>query len=273
MLTAERISLDPSERPTVKLYSFYTPSHDVLLKEFFLPTIHDEYELILEMADQECVSARFMDDGWLKTMLKKVDLILRGIKENWGEPFLHSDVDVLFLRPTRLAIMDIMNGIDMAIQRNNLNGGLCAGFMAIQGNDRTLRLWQWIRDQMVCQAENTDGIPINDQALLCQSLIVNARFPWLPQALKTSMSRRGWNPCQIRWDYLPDRFFGYGLVKRKIWKRGERFAVPKDIAVFHANYVVGVEDKKAILDYVQDMVKRQWHHDGRLHPVCSVIQR
>jgi len=251
----------------MKLYSFYTPSHDVLLNECFLPSIHNEYELILEKADQECKSASYMHDGWMHTMLKKVDLILRGIRENWGQPFLHSDVDVIFLRPTRDVLMKSLNGMDMAIQRNNRKGSVCAGFMAIQGNDRTQRLWEAIRKEMISQTEKTIGTPKNDQDLLYDELIPTCRLFQSVKGLRVLRGQLGWNAYNIRWKYLPDCFFGYGLVRSRTWK-GEIFTVPRNIAVFHANYVLGIENKKKILGYVQDTVQKRspdWPESRKLN--------
>jgi len=118
----------------IKLYTIYTPSHEYMMNEFFLPSIQDDYEIIVEKHNQECQSGNFISAGWLETMIHKVDVVIRGIKENWGQIFIHSDVDIQFFRPTQDLIEKYMIGNDIAIQKNNKSGEICAGFFACRGN-------------------------------------------------------------------------------------------------------------------------------------------
>ncbi len=69
----------------LRLYSICTPSHEILKNEWFLPSIQDDFEIIIKQYDQLCPSGQFNDTGWLDIMLKKVELIICAIKENWGE--------------------------------------------------------------------------------------------------------------------------------------------------------------------------------------------
>src|SRR5579863_9116343 len=80
----------------IKLYAIYTPSHEILKDSYFLPSIQDDFELIIENVEQTCESAKFMSAGWTKTTIKKVDLIIRAIQENWDSLFIFSDVDIQF---------------------------------------------------------------------------------------------------------------------------------------------------------------------------------
>jgi len=58
-----------SHAERLRLYAFYTPSHQVFLDDWFLPSIQDDFDLILECYDQVCKNGDFMKDGWIETML------------------------------------------------------------------------------------------------------------------------------------------------------------------------------------------------------------
>ena len=134
----------------IKIYAFYTPSHRILVDDWFLPSINnDQFEVVLECHDQECETGNYMRDGWLKTMVHKVDVIIRGIQENQGSFFIHSDVDVQFFGLTKDDIIEHMKKFDFAIQQNDPKGAGCAGFFACRANARTLNLWREVKKYML----------------------------------------------------------------------------------------------------------------------------
>jgi hypothetical protein len=218
------------EQDKIKLYAFYTPSHAYMKDRWFLPSLKDDYELILEEFDQECPSATIMQTGWNSIMIHKIDLIIKGIKENWGKVFIHSDVDIQFFRPTKEIILQAMRDKDMVIQRDDPYGEVCAGFFACRGNEKTLKLWQKIRENVLMP-----GNKAHDQ-------------DWLNSLIYRS------NPFNIAWDYLPNDFMGGGTMTAKLWLPGKELPIPKTIAMHHANYTFGVDNKIAQLTYVKDRV-------------------
>src|SRR5579871_2072697 len=114
----------------MKLYALYTPSHEQLKDQFFLPSIQDDFDIVFEFSEQTCSSAKFMDEGWTDTTIRKVDLIIRAIEENWGSIFIFSDVDIQFFSPIKATILKLMKNKDLMIQKNSPNGVLCSGFFA-----------------------------------------------------------------------------------------------------------------------------------------------
>ena len=222
-----------SNQENIKLYAFYTPSHKVFVDEWFLPSMQDDYEIILECHEQKCWSGKFLKKGWLATMLKKVDLIIRGIQENCGEIFIHSDVDIQFFAPTKELILHAMQNKDIVIQRNapdRWRNPLCAGFFACRGNEKTLKLWQMIRQFMITTGKNDqDGL--------------------------NYFLRRS-NHLAIRWGYLPDTFFCGGTFTAREWKPGKPLCIPKGIVLHHANWTIGIPNKIAQLHYVRNEVEQ-----------------
>src|SRR5579864_4047396 len=88
-----------ADQKKIKLYALYTPSHEVLKNTYFLPSIQDDFEIILEECEQTCPTANFLSEGWTQTTMRKVDLIIRAIQENWDSFFIFSDVDIQFFHP------------------------------------------------------------------------------------------------------------------------------------------------------------------------------
>jgi hypothetical protein len=126
----------------IKLYALYTPSHETLKDKYFLPSIQDDFEVILQFCKQTSPSAVFMSQGWTDTTLAKVELIIRAIEENMGDIFIFSDVDIQFFAPIQEIILDLMQNKDIIMQRNNPRGDLCTGFFACRASKKTLRIWQ-----------------------------------------------------------------------------------------------------------------------------------
>ena len=231
-------STDSFSQQKIKLYALYTPSHEVLKDRFFLPSIQDDFDIILEFAEQTCQSAHFMDKGWTDTTMHKVDLIIRAIEENRGEIFIFSDVDIQFFGPIQDTILTLMEGKDIIMQRNNPEGVLCTGFFACRANEKTLRLWKDVKKIMEKNKSNSDQISFN-------------------QCIKKGSKK---NPYGISWAYLPNNFFGAGTLTAYtgyLWKPGMSLPIPDDILLHHANWTKGVKNKIAQLRYVKDEVAKK----------------
>ena len=222
----------PQER--MKLYALYTPSHEVLKDNFFLPSLCDDFDIIFEFCEQTCLSAKFMNEGWTETTMRKVDLIIRAIQENWGSIFIFSDVDIQFFHPIQERIIELMKGKDMVIQKNSPNGVLCSGFFACRGNEKTLQLWQDVKKTMQKNKLNSDQNSLN-------------------RCIKRHNKKNSYN---VVWDYLPDTFFGGGTLTGHEWYPGKHLPIPYGILMHHANWTKGIKNKIAQLVYVRDAVRK-----------------
>ena len=229
-----------SSQQKMKLYALYTPSHEILKDKYFLPSIQDDFEIIMEFCEQTSESAIFMSEGWTATTMRKVDLIIRAIEENIssGEIFIFSDVDIQFFAPIQDNIIELIEGKDIVMQRNNPEGVLCTGFFACRANEKTLRLWKDVKKRMQTNKLHSDQISFN-------------------QCIKKRSKK---NPYDVRWDYLPHTFFGAGTLAAYpgyLWKPGRKLDIPHDIMMHHANWTRGVNNKIAQLKYVRNEVTKQ----------------
>jgi len=230
LLSCLKVSKGLEER--IHLYALCTKTHEELRDQWFLPTIQDDYEVIIKNHHQECPSGMYNQAGWMKVMLSKVDLIIKAIQENWNKILIVSDVDIQFFRPTQKLIVSALQDKDIVIQRESPSGQLCAGFFACWGNKKTLKLWQEIKKLMQNNQANNDQHGLN---LLLKSKKFN-------------------NPYNVQWDYLPVEFFGGGVLTGKAWHPGKELPVPDNIVMHHANFTTGMNNKIAQLRYVRKVV-------------------
>ena len=230
VLTLFLLISNSTKTEKMKLYALYTPSHTVLKNEWFIPSIQDDFDLILEFHEQTCPSGTFMSGGWTRTTIKKVRLIVHAIQENWGKIFIFSDVDIQFFAPIQDHIERLMENKDIVIQKNSPNGQFCSGFFACRSNEKTLQLWQDALNLMINNQKISDQVALN-------------------HCLKKKENKYG-----IVWVYLPNTFFGGGTLTGRSWRPGQRLPVPKNIVMHHANWTKGIKNKIAQLNYVRNTV-------------------
>jgi len=250
----------------IKLYTFGSRSYRCIQEMYFEPSLQDDYEIIAEgYENQDYVEgAAYGTAEFNDAMILKTDLILRAIRENWGEIFIYSDVDVQFFRPTKDMVLKLMRGRDLVIQRDSPLGFVCAGFFAARGNRKNLRLWEKIRQRAAEDRTTNDQIILND--------ILWKRAGCIPFGVKRVMDfwkRRSrshdrfesydffGNAFGVRWTYLPARFYSGGNVRHQHWNPGDRMDIPADIVMHHANWTYGIANKMAQLQYVRHWVEQE----------------
>jgi hypothetical protein len=209
-----------------RLYTIYSPSHEVLYNNWFLPSLKDDYEVVVKMIRQNFDPQNFLSIEWGATMLQKVELILAAIKAEWGGMFIYSDVDIQFFRSFRSVVEPLMDNKDIIFQRDNPQGTKCAGFFVCRANEVTLALWQKVKKYML------------DRRMNCDQTALNA-------VIGTS---------KVRWDFLPSEFFGGGTFNNHHWNPGDSLPIPQNAIMHHANYTIGIENKLLQLQYVRQIV-------------------
>jgi len=206
----------------MKVYTFYTESHKKFLDDYFLPSFESvgEYDLQLKEFEQECASGEFMQEGWNRTMRRKVEYIIQACEETMGGYFIHADIDIQFLRPSKGLLLREMMGYEMAFQ-NDLNM-MCAGFFACKSSEKTLSFFNKVLEDLHNHA--------NDQIAINHYL------------------RQG----DISYKVLPDQFYTVAMsLDGREWNGEESFEVPDDIVIHHANYTRGIDRKFQLLDLVK----------------------
>lgn len=199
----------------MKVYTYYTESHRIMFEKYFKPSVLD-LDIESTIGDQECQTGSYYQDGWKKTTMKKVDVFIRAVKENMNDIFVFSDVDIQFFGPIKDQLLNELGDGDIAIQ-NDYNGGLCSGFFICRGNERTLKMFESMKN-------NYDSY-LEDQ----HALNMNLKF------------------CNVK--VLSNRFWTFGSYGTQ-WK-GQNFDIPDNLLMHHSNWTEGIDNKIKLLDIVK----------------------
>lgn len=222
-------ALTAAEAPP-KLYCMYTPKYETLLRDYFLPSLKDKFQVVIREFPQVCPEAQISTKGWDKTVLNKLRMLKAAVLENWGEVFFYSDIDIIFLKPTIARSLQLLGDRDFVVQQEWPAHAICAGFFVMRGNEKTLRL--------ITRAEKLleDEVFAGDQMALQQSLNEFA-------------------PGEIAWSYLPAREYPNGRcvlnINQKIYTPDSPLKVGKHMLLFHGNWCVGLEHKYHFLRAVE----------------------
>lgn len=137
----------------IALYTFYNEDF-MQLKDRFLSTLQDDYEI-------HCIRSDFDTGG--KPIDKAVDMfiargeiICKAIRDNiphYGSSeegiIILSDIDIQFFRPTEATVREALKHFDMAFQKDDDEGnGKNMGFIALHCNERTLKFWQNVLEEI-----------------------------------------------------------------------------------------------------------------------------
>jgi len=234
----------------MKVYIFYTDSHKILLDDFFLPSIKNEYnaELNITKFEQKCPSGRLNSNGWIETMYFKVDTILKGINENINKQnniFIHSDIDIQFFGDFIKDCKNIFSQSNCDILFQKGGRSICMGFFICKANTKTKQFFTDIKSKMKTNGKNDE---YNAKELL------NIPHNLSKKDLRKSIKRNGFdNPYSITWNYLPSNKYINGTHVGLISFENNAFKTPpKTTIMHHATCIRGVERKIKQLEYVRD---------------------
>jgi MoaA/NifB/PqqE/SkfB family radical SAM enzyme len=212
----------------MKLLAVCTPSHKDLAEQWFIPSIGDEYDPDIRFLSGGPASGNgtFLDEAWQAGVRLKCRTIQKFIRDNPGEAFLYSDVDVRFLGPSRAAVLAALGDRDIVCQMDDPAGNLCTGFMAMRANESVYRLWSRV----------AEAIPQHHRDQIAFNRLVRS------------------DPG-LRWGYLPEGFFGPGTFRGRLWQPGETFPIPARPLIFHANWCIGADSKSELLGMIDGIVR------------------
>lgn len=225
----------------MKMYILCTPSHENMLTKYSLPSLQDNVEVIIDHKPQECPTANYMEPGYLKTMARRLDLILNAIMDNWGKYFIFAGCDIIYLKPMVNELLDSVKGYDLAAQHEWPNQAICADFLIIQGNQKTLALIQAARTMMDlkgCHDQDALNIVLREQ-----------RF------------------ADINWKTLPIDLFpngAYSIASNRVnpnniilYTPNTELLIPPQAMLVHVNFCFGVANK-------EDFLKKIWNKNKNI---------
>jgi hypothetical protein len=216
----------------MKIYTFYTPSHKFFLDDWFMKTISDEDKdkVHIENFEQECSTGNFMESGWNKTMLKKVNYIRECLIHD--DMFFHMDSDIQFFRPFHDDYVRVMEEEDLDIlAQHDGNNTVCCGCMLIKPTNKTREVFDQVYELTESGKAGNDQLALNhllpSSGLRVGLLGVDCYSIWMNNGLRL------WQP-------------EHGIEN-----------IPNDIRIHHGNYVLGIDNKVKLMQAVRDKATLQ----------------
>lgn len=192
----------------MKIYTCHTPSHEILYRGHFLPSLPAELENISFLLEQNG-SSDFGTQGFLRSIGAKVRLVIESIDANRGDAILWSDVDIVFGRNPAGFLRQLLEAhpqVDIWFQSEarDPGGDINAGFVLMRCNEPVKALYEAVAAAMIASGR------INDQDALNRLL----REDGAPN-----------------WAYLPGSFFA----------RSHGWPPRRDYHLYHANCTDGAD--------------------------------
>jgi len=206
----------------MKLISYYTETHEILLNKFFIPSIksEDNFDLRLKKGVQHSEDGNYFSRGFNLATRDKIEFLYEQLNSSDENEFvLFSDVDIIFLKP----IMDYLKtyqSYDAVFQKGY--DFLNTGFFMVKNTEE-------IRDLFNLSIEKIPNH--HDDQEVINKLILDTKINY------TTFGDEILNPAAI--------------IGKKIWS-GEEFILPKKTILFHACWCAGIDNKIKFLEYVRD---------------------
>jgi len=218
-----------------KVYTVYSPSHEVLYNKWFLGTMKDDFDVISRCLEQSCEKAEFYTNGWVETVFNKIPVILGAIDSTPENGlFIFSDVDIQFFSPIKEDLLKILSDLpntDMFFQQDAIKESTgipnyCTGFFLCKSNSRTRKFWELVGERMKKEGRG-DQDSVN---YLLKAKVVPG----------------------LKVDFLPLKFWATnsGFAYSRRWEPGFYLDIPQDILMHHANWTVGNKNKIEQMEYV-----------------------
>ena len=209
----------------MKIYTFFTDSHKLMLKYFMNSfKFNENADLIIRYMPQQCEAGDFMTAGWNDTMKRKVQYVLDSLDVTPdGEVFVHSDCDVLFIKDCYEQILSEMGDSDIIFQSDW--GQLCMGFFACKSSDSTRKFFTDVFDNL-------------------------HRYKHDQEAAQFILKANNESTYQLKTKLFSNQFFNYGMNGHH-YRGEESIVVPDDICMFHANFCETRDNKIKLLEKVK----------------------
>lgn len=189
----------------LKVYCAYTPSHEALLRDWFLPSVPDGLEVVA-MPLPVSGNGDFETRDFLVALRHKVDLILASVRDNPGDWIVWSDVDIVMFDGVveRLRqIIDTAGPEQILYQRETRTGSeVNAGFFLMRCGNAMEAFFTELRARLELAPE------LHEQRIANDMLAEGVPFAW---------------------GYLPLAFYA----------RSHGWPPPHDLALYHANCTPG----------------------------------
>lgn len=187
----------------MKLYCCFTPAHQVLFDDYFLPSVPDGFSVTPNRIAIEG-AGDFLSPEFVQCIWQKVDLILETVVENFGGIIVWSDIDIQCFELSVADLASELGDSDVAFQREGRNTtDVNTGFIACRCNERTLAFFQKVKGALLQNPTTNEQHVVNE--------LLRAGEPG------------------IAWTHLPFTYYA----------RTHGWPPPRRLALYHANGTMG----------------------------------
>lgn len=219
----------------MKIYTTFTPSHNDLFNNFFLPSYkkankNKDFSLYVSEMKQISETGSYSTHGFRESTSDKIKVIIKAIEENMGDWIIYSDPDIQFFEGFTEDVLKypkLQEGVDIYCQCDTPNCPenviLCTGFMIMFCSEK-------IKKAFELSLENIHHFEHDQYA-----------FNYFAKK-------------SLNWKILPeDKYYTIAYnTGNAVWK-GEKYNnIPKTILMHHANWVAGVKNKALLLEYIKN---------------------
>src|SRR5437660_3272142 len=187
---------------SMKIYCCFTPAHEILLRQEFLPSIPETFSVRAESIEV-AGPGDFLSPEFLRCINQKISLIIESLRTNLGDVIVWADIDIRVFSLSPSKLVSELGEHDIAFQREGKIGDYVnTGFFVCRGNERVIRFFQRVAAGL---QENPNA---NEQYVVNQLLCDEPRISWTHLPLRYYARTHGWPP-------------------------------PSDLALYHANATMG----------------------------------
>lgn len=205
----------------MKVYCCYTPAHEILLTDYFIPSLPNDVSLTAFPLEDIQGSGDFLSQEFIQCIQQKVGLILESLDQTDDAVIVWSDVDIVFFKSFRVQLLSFLwsNGLDIAFQKEGYgewDDEVNTGFIAMRTNYRVRGFYQQVREAMRKNPELNEQPVINQ---LLQKAALDLNWDMLP--VDFAARSHGWPPRPDLTLYHANVTEGSGGVQQKIQQFGE----------------------------------------------------
>src|SRR5438132_13394019 len=101
---------------SMKIYCCFTPAHEILFRQEFLPSIPETFSVHAESIEV-AGPGDFLSAEFLRCINRKIDLVLKSLRANAREVIVWADIDIRFFSLSTADLVLELGEHDIAFQR------------------------------------------------------------------------------------------------------------------------------------------------------------
>ncbi|MCC5835410.1 MAG: glycosyltransferase [Opitutales bacterium] len=200
----------------MKVFCCYTPAHEVLLNDYFIPSLPNDVSLTAFPLKEIQGNGDFLSKEFIQCINQKIDLIIDSLDQLEDTVIVWSDIDILCFKSFKLELESFIWGknLDIAFQKEGFgkwDKEVNTGFIAMRSNDRVRNFYKRVREAMNANPDLNEQ-PVINQLLQEEDLDLN--WAMLPNHFATRSLK--WPPDPDLTLYHANATEGTGAIQQKI---------------------------------------------------------